>query len=285
MRNDYASAFSVIDIMNEDRTIAPAGNHDSSQPTFSLPPAAKAAMPATLPEGQAPPPADVPLPKIPGYEMLGTLGRGGMGVVYKARQVGLNRVVALKMILAGGYSDERERGRFLTEAETVARLHHPNIVQIHQIGEHDGLPYFSLEYCEGGSLSQRLNGAPLPPGDAAQVVRCLARAMHVAHEANIVHRDLKPANILLAAGDQDSLSDQHVRGQQVDRAGLSSCRRTAVCSMSFPRLPISAWPRSWTARSGKRPAAPSWARPATWPRSRPGRHKDLGPPRTSMPWA
>ena len=94
-----------------------------------------------------------------------------MGVVYKALQLGLNRLVALKMVLAGSHVSGQDRSRFLCEAETVARLRHPNIVQIHQIGEHEGLPYFSLEYCEGGSLAQKLNGAPLPPADAAQVVR------------------------------------------------------------------------------------------------------------------
>ena len=140
------------------------------------------------------------LPAIPGFEVLGILGRGGMGVVYKARQAGLKRLVALKMILSGAYADQSERTRFVREAEAVARLQHPNIVQIHQIGEHDGNPYFSLEYCDGGSLAGLLDGTPLPAEDAAHVVRLLAQAMQAAHDQNIIHRDLKPANVLLASG-------------------------------------------------------------------------------------
>jgi len=143
------------------------------------------------------PTEETPLPKIPGHEVLGVLGRGGMGVVSKARQLGLNRLVALKMILSGAHASERERSRFLTEAEAVARLRHPNIVQIFQIGEHAGLPYFSLEYCDSGSLAALLDRTPLPPSDAAQIVRTLAEAMQVAHDEGIIHRDLKPGNVLL----------------------------------------------------------------------------------------
>jgi WD40 repeat protein len=135
---------------------------------------------------------------VPGYEVLGELGRGGMGVVYRARQLKLNRLVALKMILAGAHAGAEELARFITEAEAVARLQHPNIVQIYEVGEHERLPYFSLEFCAGGSLAARLNGTPLPPGEAAQLVEALAHAMHAAHQAGVIHRDLKPANILLA---------------------------------------------------------------------------------------
>jgi WD40 repeat protein/serine/threonine protein kinase/Flp pilus assembly protein TadD len=139
-------------------------------------------------------------PMIPGYEILEELGRGGMGVVYKARQVGLGRLVALKMILAGSFAGDKERARFQTEAEAVARLQHANIVQIHDIGTHDGLPYFSLEFVDGGSLAARLDGTPLPWEEAARFVAILARAVHHAHERGIIHRDLKPGNILLASG-------------------------------------------------------------------------------------
>jgi WD40 repeat protein len=141
--------------------------------------------------------------QMPGYDILQELGRGGMGVVYKARQHKLNRVVALKMILAGGHASASDLARFLAEAEAVAQMQHPNIVQLFESGQHDGLPYFTLEFVVGGSLSQKLGGVPLPPREAARLVEQLARGMHYAHERGIVHRDLKPANILLAvASDQ-----------------------------------------------------------------------------------
>ena len=134
---------------------------------------------------------------MPGYEILGVLGRGGMGVVYKARQVKTNRVVALKMILGSRHADAVEKARFQIEVEAIARLQHPNIVQLHEAGEHDGQPYFSLEFCDGGSLDRKLNGQPLPPTEAAALVETLARAIQSAHARGVVHRDLKPANVLL----------------------------------------------------------------------------------------
>jgi serine/threonine protein kinase len=137
---------------------------------------------------------------VPGYEILGELARGGMAVVYKARQLGLKRLVALKMILAGRHAGLVQAARFRSEAEAVARLQHPNIVQIHEVGEHEGLPYLCLEFVDGGSLDRRLGGTPLPPRQAAQLVETLARAVQAAHEHGIIHRDLKPANVLLASG-------------------------------------------------------------------------------------
>jgi serine/threonine protein kinase len=139
-----------------------------------------------------------PFPSIAGYEVLMELGRGGMGVVYKARQTCLERTVALKMILMGGHAGEAELARFRTEAEVIARLQHPNIVQIYDVGDHEGKPYFSLEYCAGGSLAQRLNGTAVTPHEAAQLLETLALAVQTAHGKGIIHRDLKPANILLA---------------------------------------------------------------------------------------
>ncbi len=137
------------------------------------------------------------LKRVGDYEVLGELGRGGMGVVYKARHVKLKRIVALKMILAGGHASAVDLARFRLEAEAVARIRHPNIVQIFEIGEEAGAPWFALEYIEDGSLDRRLD-TPQPPRAAAALVAILARAMHAAHQAGVVHRDLKPANVLLA---------------------------------------------------------------------------------------
>jgi tetratricopeptide (TPR) repeat protein/tRNA A-37 threonylcarbamoyl transferase component Bud32 len=148
-----------------------------------------------------------PPPEIDGYEILGELGRGGMGVVYKARQVRLNRVVALKMILAGDHASPEAGVRFLAEAEAVARLHHPHIVQIYSLGDHGGRPYFEMEYVAGGSLADQLDGTPRPARDAARLVETLARAIHEVHRLGIVHRDLKPANILLADDGTPKVAD------------------------------------------------------------------------------
>jgi serine/threonine protein kinase len=135
---------------------------------------------------------------VPGYEVLDTLGRGGMGVVYRALQLGLNRVVALKVLLAGPHAAPRELARFRAEAAAVARLQHPNIVQVYDVDEADGRPYLALEFVAGGSLAQYLDGSPQPIDAAARLVETLARAVHVAHEHGIIHRDLKPANILMS---------------------------------------------------------------------------------------
>jgi serine/threonine-protein kinase len=157
---------------------------------------------STLPHASGPadhlPPPPPAAFTLPGYELEALLGRGGMGVVYRARQVQLNRPVALKMILAGELAGPEMRERFRAEAEAVARLQHPNIVQIYEVGEDQGRAYFSLELVDGGSLKDRLNGAPLPAAQAAALVEALARAVHYAHQRGIVHRDLKPANILLS---------------------------------------------------------------------------------------
>ncbi|HKI38060.1 MAG TPA: serine/threonine-protein kinase [Gemmataceae bacterium] len=172
-------------------------------PCDILPGADVATLPRR-PEGGAPRGS---LSPVPGYEMLGGLGRGGMGVVYKARQVKANRLVALKMILSGGHAAEGERARFRFEAEAIARLNHPNVVQVFEVGEHDGLPFFSLEFCPGGTLEQKLAGTPMLAREAASLVAGLARAVQAAHEQGLVHRDLKPANVLLAANGTPKVTD------------------------------------------------------------------------------
>jgi hypothetical protein len=158
------------------------------------------------PEATAEKPGEPP-PEIPGYEVLGVLGRGGMGVVYKARHLALKRPVALKMILAGAHAGDQERSRFRTEAEAAARLQHPNIVQVYEVGEHHGLPFCALEFVDGGSLSRKLRGRPLPAKEAARLVATLADAMHLAHSRNVVHRDLKPANVLLTRDGTPKIAD------------------------------------------------------------------------------
>jgi serine/threonine protein kinase/photosystem II stability/assembly factor-like uncharacterized protein len=147
------------------------------------------------------------IPVIPGYEILGELGRGGMGVVYKARQINLQRVVALKMILTGGDAGPAETARFRAEAVAVARMQHPHIVQIFEVGENQGRLFFSLEYMDGGGLNQKLGRRPQPPREAAALVETLARAMHHAHQRGLVHRDLKPANVLLTADGAPKIAD------------------------------------------------------------------------------
>jgi hypothetical protein len=132
---------------------------------------------------------------FPGYELLEELGRGGMGVVYKARHLGLDRIVALKVVRKGSHSEGLQR--FLREAQALAALQHPNVVQVFDSGEHQDLPFCVMEYVEGGSLAQRLNEGPLPAKDAARLVEQIAHGIQAVHEKGIIHRDLKPGNILL----------------------------------------------------------------------------------------
>lgn len=159
------------------------------------------------------------------YEILEELARGGMGVVYRARQRGLNRDVAVKMILSRQFAGEAELRRFQAEAEAVARLQHPNIVQIYGVGDAGGQPYLSLEYVAGGSLAQKLAGTPQSAREAAALVETLARAVHDAHRHGIIHRDLKPANVLLTSEGIPKIADFGL-AKQVE--GESSETRTGA---------------------------------------------------------
>ena len=189
------------------------------------------------------------MPTVAGYEIKGELGRGGMGVVYKARHVRLNRPCALKMILAGAHASPEDVARFVTEAEAIARLEHPSIVQIRHIGDADGLPFLELEYVAGGSLDQQLDGTPWPTTRAARLAEQVALGIAEAHRQGIVHRDLKPSNVLLAADGTPKVGDFGLAKMLDSQSALTRASR-------------------------------SWARPATWRPSRPRG----GPRRLARPW-
>lgn len=175
------------------------------------------------------------LPRVPGYELLAEVGRGGMGVVYKARDIRLDRVVALKMIRSGADASTTDLARFRIEAEATARLQHPNIVQVFEVGEADGMPYVALEFVEGTSLSKALAGNPLEPRAAAALVKTLAAAMHNAHEHGIVHRDLKPANILIS-GIGLRTSDTTPQQSQLEvRSAKSEIRNPKITDFGLAR--------------------------------------------------
>jgi serine/threonine-protein kinase len=144
---------------------------------------------------------------VAGYEIMAVLGRGGMGVVYQARHLALNRIVALKMILAGSHAGPEQRARFRQEAEAVARLQHANIVQIYDVGECEGHSYLALEYVAGGTLAQKAASTPQQPAWAARLIEALARAIHMAHLKGVIHRDLKPTNILLTPEGAAKITD------------------------------------------------------------------------------
>jgi serine/threonine-protein kinase len=166
------------------------------------------------------------LNSVPGFEILEQIGRGGMGVVYRAVQQKLNRIVALKRIVSGECAAPSERARFLAEAENAARVAHPNVVHVFEIGEHEGQPFLAMEYVAGGTLVNRLAQGPLAPSEAAGLLLSLTQAIVTAHAAGVIHRDLKPANILLsqatAEGEITAKVTDFGLARRLDDAGLGT---------------------------------------------------------------
>jgi serine/threonine-protein kinase len=182
----------------------------------------------TSPLSRAGPPKT--LPQIAGYEVQSLIGHGGMGVVYKARHLKLDRIVALKMLRGGDLATARELASLVREAQSIAGLRHAHIVQVHDFGEHEGLPYFTMEYVDGGSLARKLEAKPMPARDAAALVATLADAVDAAHRGGVVHRDLKPSNILLCGDGVPKISDFGL----ARRATTDSGETLAVAGVGTP---------------------------------------------------
>lgn len=216
-------------LIDANATVAPSSTPSEGS---SLQPAVKSLGGSTFPNSRNVPLADEPSVSgvtISGYEIRRVLGRGSMGVVYKAKQLSLNRTVALKMVIAGGHASIDERARFQREAEALASLQHPNIIQVYEVGEADGMPFFSMEFLPGGTLEQLTEGgSPIAPKLAAEIVEKLARAMSFAHSHGIIHRDLKPANVLMSAEKEPKITDFGLAKRLDEAAGLGSATQTGT---------------------------------------------------------
>jgi serine/threonine-protein kinase len=193
---------------------------------IELPPAITIGGDAPTPSGR-PGDADVLPPRAPWphhidrYELLQELGRGDSGVVYKARDQELARLVALKMLLLGAYASAADRGRLLAEARAAARLDHPDIVPLYDVGEYQGQPFFAMKFVEGSSLDRKLAGSPLPPREGAKLIATLAEAVQYAHEHGLLHRDLKPSNILLTQDGRPLVADFGLVARAEDQGSLT----------------------------------------------------------------
>jgi tetratricopeptide (TPR) repeat protein len=223
--------------------------------------------PSTFPDGARAEPS--PSVHVPGYEILGLVGRGGMGMVYKARQLSLKRLVALKMIRAAPHAGPRELARARTEAEAVARLRHPHIVQIYEVGEHDGLPYFALELVDGPDLETATAGRALPAALAARLVQTLAGAVQHAHQQGIIHRDLKPANVLLGFS----------RDAAAERGGGTRSAAASRLNEALPKIADFGLAKLLDADTGPTPTEAFVGTPGYMaPEQAAGKARDIGPP-------
>jgi eukaryotic-like serine/threonine-protein kinase len=243
---------------DNDPTRVPSADHDA---TRISPPTPDADATLLKPQGQPTP--LVPKasgPAVPGFDIEREIGRGGMGVVYRAKQTGLNRVVALKMLIAGPFADPSLRARFFLEAESVAALEHPGIVRVFAFGESDGHPYLAMEFVPGGTLDERIQAnGPLPAAAATELMAKLAAAVAHAHSRGVVHRDIKPLNVLLTAEGKPRLTDFGLA--KVGRADHDLSVTGQV--LGTPRTWRPNRPRARSTRSAPPPTSTRWARCST----------------------
>ena len=194
-----------------------------------------------------------------GFEILSELGHGGMGIVYKARHLRLKRLVALKVIRYGRHRNREDLARFQIEAEVAARLNHPNIVRIYEIGKADDVPFVALELLEGGTLKDRLAGTPQPLRESAALLATLARAVHAAHVAGVLHRDIKPSNVLFDRDGIPKIADFGLAKRMDVEEGETITGQV----IGTPSYMAPSRRRAGTRRSATRPTSTRWAPSST----------------------